>query len=105
MKLKAFAVMAALACGPVYAQTVEVKDARVCTSMQDQKATSVFMKSTAKDASKRVIVSSPAAVAAEVHETKMEGDVMKMRVVQGGLDLPAAKTGDMPAMDRSQHRP
>lgn len=31
----------------------------------------------------------------EVHEMKMEGDVMKMRAVQGGLDLPAGKAVEL----------
>ena len=43
------------------------------------------------------VIAAPAAVVAEVHQTKREGEVMKMRVAQGGLDLSA--------MDRSQHRP
>jgi copper(I)-binding protein len=95
MKLKTLALIAALACGSVFAQTVDVKDAWVRTSVQGQKATGAFMKITAKEGTKLVSVSSPAAGVAEVHEMKMDGDVMKMRAVPGGLDLPAGKTVEL----------
>jgi copper(I)-binding protein len=95
MKLSVFALMAALASGTVFAQTVEVKDAWARTSVPGQKATGAFMKLTAKDGAKLVAISSPAAGVAEVHEMKMDGDVMKMRAVPGGLDLPAGKTVEL----------
>jgi len=76
-----------------HAQTtgIEVKDAWVRTSVQGQKATGAFMNITAKDGAKLVGVSSPVAGLGEVHEMKMEGDVMKMRAITA-LDLPAGKT-------------
>jgi copper(I)-binding protein len=76
-----------------HAQTtgIEVKDAWVRTSVQGQKATGAFMNITAKDGTKLVGVSSPVAGLGEVHEMKMEGDVMKMRAIPA-LDLPAGKT-------------
>ena len=95
MKLKALALIATLACANLYAQSVEVKDAWVRTSVQGQKATGAFMKITAKDGTKLVSVTSPAAGVSEVHEMKMDGDIMKMRAVQGGLDLPAGKTVEL----------
>ena len=95
MKSKILAVLMAVASGSLYAQTVEVRDAWVRTSVQGQKATGAFMKITAKENMKLVSVSSPVAGVAEVHEMKMEGDVMKMRAVQGGLDLPAGKTVEL----------
>ncbi len=76
-------------------QAVSVKDAWVRTSVQGQKATGAFMSITAKDGSKLVSASSPVAGVAEVHEMKMDGDVMKMRAVSGGLDLPAGKQIDL----------
>jgi copper(I)-binding protein len=45
---------------------------------------------TAKAGTRLVGVSTPVAGIAEVHEMKLEGDVMKMRAV-AGLDLPAGK--------------
>jgi copper(I)-binding protein len=59
-----------------------------------QKATGAFMKLTAKDGAKLVGASSPAAGVTEVHEMKMEGDVMKMRAIPG-LDLPAGKAVEL----------
>lgn len=73
----------------LWAQTVDVKDAWVRATVPSQKATGAFMKLTAKEGLKLVGVSTPVAAVAEVHAMKMEGDVMKMRAVTGGLDLPA----------------
>ena len=53
------------------------------------------MKLTAKEGTKLVAISSPVAGVGEVHEMKMEGDVMKMRAVTGGLDLPAGKAVEL----------
>lgn len=50
---------------------------------------------TAKDASKLVAVASPAAAAVEVHEMKMAGDVMTMRAVPNGLELPSGKAVEL----------
>ena len=49
------------------------------------------MNLTAKEGTRLVGVSSPAAGVAEVHEMKMENDIMKMRTVSS-LDLPAGQT-------------
>lgn len=95
MKLKSLSLVAALACGTLCAQTVEIKDAWVRTSVPGQKATGAFMKITSKDGAKLIGVSSPAAGVAEVHEMKMEGDVMKMRAIPGGLDIAAGKTVEL----------
>ena len=91
MTFKTILLAAALIAGAVQAQTVEVKDAWVRTSVQGQKATGAFMKITARDGARLVGASSPVAGVTEVHEMKMEGDVMKMKSVAGGLELPAGK--------------
>ncbi len=95
MKSKILSLVVALASGSLYAQTVGIKDAWVRTSVQGQKATVAFMKLTATENMKLVSVSSPVAGVAEVHEMKMDGDIMKMRAVKGGLDLPAGKTVEL----------
>jgi copper(I)-binding protein len=95
MKLKALALIATLACANLYAQTVDVKDAWIRTAVPGQKATGAFMKITAKEGTKLVAAFTPAAGVTEVHEMKMEGDIMRMRAVQGGLDLPAGKTVEL----------
>ncbi|MDO8280178.1 MAG: copper chaperone PCu(A)C [Burkholderiaceae bacterium] len=83
-------------CGLVHAQAqaVEVKDAWVRTSVQGQRATGAFMKITAREDMRLVGVATPVAGVAEIHEMKMEGDVMKMRAVPA-LDLPAGKTVEL----------
>lgn len=73
------------------AQNVEVKDAWARATVQGQKATGAFMTLTAKTYAKLVGVSSSVAGVTEVHEMKMDNGVMKMRAVQGGLELPAGK--------------
>jgi copper(I)-binding protein len=77
------------------AQAVDVQNAWARATVQGQKATGAFMTLTAPSAAKLVSVSSPVAGIAEVHEMKMEGDVMKMRALAGGLDLPAGKAVDL----------
>lgn len=78
-----------------YAQAVVVQNAWARATVQGQKASGAFMTLTAPSAAKLVSVSSPVAGVAEVHEMKMEGDVMKMRALTSGLELPAGKAVDL----------
>lgn len=94
ISLSVAALSLAFACGAALAQSVEVKDAWARASVQGQKASGAFMKITAKDGAQLVGVASPVAGVAEVHEMKMEGDVMKMRAAPA-LDLPAGKTVEL----------
>ncbi|MDO8772853.1 MAG: copper chaperone PCu(A)C [Burkholderiaceae bacterium] len=89
------ALLGSLLSTALWAQAVDVKNAWARATVQGQQATGAFMQLTAKDGAKLVSVSSPVAGVAEVHEMKMEGDVMKMRAVQGGLDLPAGKSVEL----------
>jgi len=70
---------------------VKVEGAWARASVQGQKATGAFMVLTSPEGARLVGASTPAANVAEVHEMVMEGDVMKMRAVSGGLELPAGK--------------
>jgi copper(I)-binding protein len=74
-----------------FAQNVTVTDAWARATVTGQKATGAFMTLTAKDNAKLVGVSSPVAGVAEIHEMKMDKDVMKMAALPNGLDLPAGK--------------
>ena len=76
------------------AQAVDVKDAWVRATVPGQKATGAFMKITAKEGLKLIGGTTPAASVAEVHEMKMEGDIMKMRAVPA-LDLPAGQAVEL----------
>ncbi len=80
-----------LLCSAVWAQTVDIQGAWARATVPGQKATGAFMKLTAATGAKLVGASSPSAGVVEVHEMKMEGDVMQMRAVQGGLDLPMGR--------------
>jgi len=95
MKLKTLVAILSLSCGALFAQTVDVKDAWARATVPGQKATGAFMTLTAKDGAKLVGASSPVAGVSDVHEMKMDGNVMKMRAVSGGLDLPAGKAVEL----------
>ena len=85
------AIILATLSGALWAQTVDVQGAWARATVPGQKATGAFMKLTAATGAKLVGASSSVAGVVEVHEMKMEGDVMQMRAVQGGLDLPMAR--------------
>ena len=70
---------------------VDITDAWVRATVQGQKATGAFMNLTAKTDSRLVGVQTEAAAVAEIHEMKMEKDVMRMQRVPS-LALPAGKT-------------
>ena len=95
MKLKTLAILLTLACASLHAQTVVVTQAWARATVPGQKATGAFMKITAKEDSKLVAASTPAAGVAEVHQMKMQGDIMIMRALPGGLNLPAGKTVEL----------
>ena len=84
------AVFLSLAACAAQAQ-VDITGAWVRATVQGQKATGAFMQITAPAASTLVSVSTPVAGVAEVHEMKMDGDVMRMRPLTKGLELPAGK--------------
>ena len=88
------ASISALASAQTASANVEVKDAWVRSTVPGQMGTGAFMKITAKDGTQLVGVSSPVAGVGEVHEMKMEGDVMKMRAVPQ-LDLPSGKAVEL----------
>lgn len=85
-----FAVMLGLASTQAFAQ-VTVSDAWIRGTVPGQTATGAFMTLRAAHATTLVGVSTPAAGSADVHEMKMEGNLMKMRPLAGGLPLPAGQ--------------
>lgn len=76
---------------PAHAQ-VTVKDPWVRATVSQQKATGAFMQITSAQDARLVEAKSPVAGVVEVHEMTMEKDVMKMRALANGLDLPAGKS-------------
>jgi copper(I)-binding protein len=87
------ALAAAVLAGTAHAQ-VEVKDPWVRGMVETQKATGAFMRLTSRSAARLVGVSSPVAGVAEIHQTKMEGGVARMRPV-AGIDLPAGQAVEL----------
>ena len=70
---------------------VIVKNPWVRTTVPGQQATGAFMQLSSRQDVKLVMASSPVAGVVEVHEMKMEKDIMTMRPV-GVLALPAGQT-------------
>ncbi len=84
------ALAAALAL-PAWAQpTLQVADAWARATVPGQRATGVFMQITARENARLVSVASAVAGVAEIHEMRLEGDVLRMRAIEG-LDLPAGR--------------
>ena len=79
---------------PKASATVLVEQAWVRPSVSGQQGTGGYMKLTARDTVRLVGVLTSVAGVAEVHETKMDGEVMTMRAVKA-LDLPAGKTVEL----------
>ncbi|HYF44510.1 MAG TPA: copper chaperone PCu(A)C [Ramlibacter sp.] len=91
------ALFLAAACCTAFAQQPAapvVENAWVRASVPGQRGTGGFMRITAREATQLVGVASPAAGVAEVHEMKMDGDVMRMRALPA-LDLPAGRTVEL----------
>ena len=84
-------MLALLLATTAHAQNLNVQNAWVRATVQGQKATGAFMQITAPAATTLISVSTPVAGVAEVHEMKMDGDVMRMRPLPKGLELPAGK--------------
>jgi periplasmic copper chaperone A len=73
---------------------VKIENAWARASVPGQQATGVFMRITASEPTRLVGVATPAAGVAEVHEMKMEGDVMRMRRV-AAVDLPVGRAFEL----------
>ncbi len=92
--LLAFTVTAlAITSTPAWAQ-VEVKSAWVRATVGGQKTTGVYMALKSDAGATLVGVESPAAAIVEVHEMRMDGNVMRMRAIPR-LELPAGKAVEM----------
>ncbi len=89
-----FAVLAscaaALGCGLAQAQTT-VTEPWVRGTVAQQKATGMFAQITSAKGGRLVSASSSAAGVVEIHEMSMDGNVMRMRALPNGLELPAGK--------------
>lgn len=83
-------LLASGACAlPAAAQPAAVKDAWVRAPAPGQKVAGAYMEITARTNVWLIGVASPFAGRAELHSTTMEGDIMKMRVVEK-MELPGS---------------
>lgn len=71
--------------------TVQADDAWVRATVPQQRATGAFMRLTAEAPVRLLGASSPAAARVELHEMRMEGDLMRMRQV-ASIELAAGRT-------------
>jgi copper(I)-binding protein len=95
IKLASLTAALVLAASAAHAQ-VTVDKPWVRTTVPQQTTTGAFMTITSVHGGKLVSASSPIATSVEVHEMKMDGDVMKMRPVDA-LALPAGKPVELKA--------
>lgn len=79
---------------PAHAQ-VTVKDPWVRATVSQQRATGAYMQITSVQDARLVEVRSLIAGIVDIHETKMDMGIMKMRVLPNGLDLPAGRTVEL----------
>ncbi|MDH5206841.1 MAG: copper chaperone PCu(A)C, partial [Hylemonella sp.] len=71
---------------------ITVQDAWVRATVASQQGSAVFMKLRSQGGAVLIGVSTPLAKQAAIHEMRKIGDLMKMRLVPGGVVLPAGKT-------------
>ncbi len=94
-KFTFLAAVALLASTAAHAQVV-VDKPWVRTTVAQQSTSAAYMTITSANGGKLVAASSPIAGAVDVHEMKMEGDMMRMREV-AALPLPAGKPVELKA--------
>ena len=78
------------ACAPAVLGQVEVKDAWIRATVPAAKSTGVFMELKSKQDAQLVEVRSSVAGVAEIHQMRMDGQMMKMHAV-ASLELPAGQ--------------
>jgi copper(I)-binding protein len=74
---------------------VSIKDPWVRATVTEQKATGAFMQLQSSGDARLVEARSPVAGVVEIHEMTMIDNVMKMRAMPQGLDLPAGKSVEL----------
>lgn len=80
---------------PAGVAPVDVRDAWIRSAVAGQSATGVFATLTTGTGLRLVGGNAPWADAVEVHEMRMEGDVMRMRPLANGLDLPPGQAVEL----------
>jgi copper(I)-binding protein len=91
VKVLMLAAIGALAAQSASAANVSVTDAWARATMPGQKVSGAYMQIRSDADARLVGASSPVVPRVEVHEMKMDGDVMRMREVKA-IELPKGKT-------------
>ena len=96
MKLTRTLVAVALVLGASLASAqTTVKDPWVRATVAQQKASGLFVQITSAQGGRLVAAATPVAGVVEIHEMVMDGNVMKMRAMANGLELPAGKAVEL----------
>ena len=77
------------------APQVQVSDALCRPTPVGRQATGCYLTLTAPEDDRLVSVASPVAGRIEIHESRMESNMMMMRQVEGGLPLPAGQAVEL----------
>lgn len=85
-------LLAACVSNLALAETVTVSNPWARATVPGQKGAGIFMTLISAVDSRLMSASSPVAAFGQVHEMRMEGDVMKMHAMKDGLEIPAGKT-------------
>ena len=89
-------LLSALSALSAWAQSpVQVDSPWVRGTVAQQKATGAFMKITPQQNLRLVAARSPVAAVVEIHEMKMDKDVMRMSAMPQGLALPAGQATEL----------
>lgn len=91
MKTMLAAALLIAASQPAWAASISVTDAWARATMPGQKVSGAYMQIQSDADARLVGVSSPAVPRVEIHEMKMDGDVMRMRELKA-IDLPKGRT-------------
>ena len=91
MKKQIFALIATITFAAGACAQVTVSQPWVRATVPQQTSTGAFMQLSSPTDARLVAVSTPAAGNAEIHKMAMEGQTMRMGLVDG-IDLPAGKT-------------
>ena len=93
MKKLAFAAFTVLCCAPALAQ-VQAQSAWARATMGGQKTSAAYLQITSDTGGVLIGAESASAETVEVHEMRMEGNVMRMRAAPR-LELPAGRTVEL----------
>jgi copper(I)-binding protein len=82
------------AAAPCALAQIDVRDAWIRATVPSAKASGLFMRITSSQDAQLVAVRSAVAGVAEIHQMKMDGQMMRMHPVDA-VDLPAGRTVDL----------